>query len=86
MDSQQLQSERDIFLYQETLGYYREKAKEQLAAANDPALQEHLFKQFCQMDGAIQILNWVLKIEGINFNLPPIASRGAPAADYPPTS
>ncbi len=75
---QAMRAENDIFIYQETLEYYRNKAKATVASAvsgSDEYVEA--IKLFYRCDGAIQILNWVLGLEADTaFNLPPIARKG----------
>jgi hypothetical protein len=73
-----IKPENDLFIYQETLEYYRNRAKvtitSTMAGSNEYA---EAIKLFYRCDGAIQILNWVLGLEADTaFNLPPIAQKG----------
>lgn len=74
-----MRPEDDVYLYQDTLVHYRDKAKATVEAGQ-PGSEEHTeaVKMFYRCDGAIQILNWVLENEANTvFNLPPIAQRSS---------
>lgn len=73
-----MRSESEVYLYQETLEHYRDKAKATVKNST-PDTPEHIeaFKLFYRCDGAIQILNWIMGLEAdTGFNLPPIARKG----------